>query len=359
MTNSAQYTAYLFDSFTLDLDRGALLAADGSEMPLRPKSFALLRLLVENAGRLLSRDAIMAALWPNLFVTDDNVTQCVRDVRRALGAEAQRMLRTQPRRGYLFTSEVVAVPASPRYERVERYDSGGYEPLVAAEGREGDETIVEMEAVQPDLLPGQVRRAQEEPERSRDGVILADIPPDLGMASIATGQTEPDDGQLGAGTAERRQLTVVACDVVGLAVLSAHLDLEDLREVTTACHRCCTDIIEQYHGYVANYSVDGILAYFGYPQADEHDAERAIRAGLALAEEMPKRVTAAGVPLHVGVGIATGLVVVGDPDGSDAGRTVTVTGARLLWPRVCKDWPPPTRLSSPPRPVVWPATRLS
>ena len=111
MTNSAQYTAYLFDSFTLDLDRGVLLAADGSEMPLRPKSFALLRLLVENAGRLLSRDTIMAALWPDLFVTDDNVTQCVRDIRRALGAEAQRMLRTQPRRGYLFTSEVVAVPA--------------------------------------------------------------------------------------------------------------------------------------------------------------------------------------------------------------------------------------------------------
>ena len=121
-----------------------MLAADGSEMPLRPKSFALLRLLLENAGRLLSRDTIMAALWPNLFVTDDNVTQCVRDVRRALGAEAQRMLRTQPRRGYLFTSEVVAVPAvaaSPRYERVERYDSGRYEPLVAVDGREGDELL--------------------------------------------------------------------------------------------------------------------------------------------------------------------------------------------------------------------------
>src|SRR4051794_7209326 len=114
MTNSTRYTAYLFDSFTLDLDRGALLAPDGVEMPLRPKSFALLRLLVENAGRLVSRQTIMAALWPNVFVTDDNVTQCIRDIREALGADAQRILRTLSRRGYLFTSNVVAVPAARR-----------------------------------------------------------------------------------------------------------------------------------------------------------------------------------------------------------------------------------------------------
>ena len=73
-------------------NEGQLLATDGREMPLRPKSFALLRLLVENAGRLLSRDMIMEALWPNVFVTDDNVTQCVHDIRGALGAEAQQMV---------------------------------------------------------------------------------------------------------------------------------------------------------------------------------------------------------------------------------------------------------------------------
>src|SRR3954454_959660 len=98
--------AYCFDRFTLDLPRGTLLAPDGSELPLRPKSFALLRLLVENAGRLLDRDVIMAAVWPDVFVTDDSITQCVRDVRRALGDEAQRLLRTVPRRGYIFVTEV-------------------------------------------------------------------------------------------------------------------------------------------------------------------------------------------------------------------------------------------------------------
>src|SRR3954453_7423058 len=102
---------YRFDRFVLDLARGALLADDGAELPLRPKSFALLRLLVENAGRLLDRDAIMAAVWPDVFVTDDSITQCVRDIRRALGDEAGRLLRTVPRRGYLLAAAVAAAAA--------------------------------------------------------------------------------------------------------------------------------------------------------------------------------------------------------------------------------------------------------
>src|SRR3954463_13880055 len=97
--------AYRFDRFTLDLDRGALLAFDGAELPLRPKSFALLQLFVENAGRLLDRDTIMGAVWPDVFVTDDSITQCVGDIRRALADEAQRLLRTIPRRGYLFAAQ--------------------------------------------------------------------------------------------------------------------------------------------------------------------------------------------------------------------------------------------------------------
>lgn len=93
-----------FGGFTLNLRRGVLLAADGTERALRARSFALLRYLVENEGRLINRDELMGILWPGLFVTEENLAQCVRDVRRALGGEAQRMLRTMPRRGYLFTA---------------------------------------------------------------------------------------------------------------------------------------------------------------------------------------------------------------------------------------------------------------
>jgi DNA-binding winged helix-turn-helix (wHTH) protein/TolB-like protein len=98
---------YRVGSFVLDLGRGALSACGGTEIPLRRKSFSLLRLLVENAGRLMTRETIMAALWPNIFVTDESLTQCVRDVRRALGNESRHLLRTIPGRGYIFEPEAV------------------------------------------------------------------------------------------------------------------------------------------------------------------------------------------------------------------------------------------------------------
>jgi TolB-like protein len=94
--------AYAFGRFTLHLDRGVLLA-DGAECALRPKSFALLRLFVENPGRLIDRDEIMETIWPGVFVTDDSIAQCISDIRRALGDSDQGLLRTLPRRGFLFT----------------------------------------------------------------------------------------------------------------------------------------------------------------------------------------------------------------------------------------------------------------
>jgi len=96
--------AYEFDRFTLQLGRGALLA-DGVECPLRPKSLTLLRHFVENPGRIIDREEIMDAVWPGVFVTDDSIAQCVSDIRRALGDNEQKLLRTLPRRGYLFTAQ--------------------------------------------------------------------------------------------------------------------------------------------------------------------------------------------------------------------------------------------------------------
>src|SRR5262250_760517 len=112
--------------------------------------------------------------------------------------------------------------------------------------------------------------------------------------------------------AERRQLSVMFGDLVGSTALSARLDPEDLRAVIGAYHRCASSIIESAGGFVAKYMVEGVLAYFGYPRADEHDAERAVRAGLVLVEAVAGLDTVAAGPLQVRVGIATGLVVVGD-----------------------------------------------
>ncbi|WP_038381143.1 adenylate/guanylate cyclase domain-containing protein, partial [Bradyrhizobium elkanii] len=93
-----------------------------------------------------------------------------------------------------------------------------------------------------------------------------------------------------------------------------------------AYHRCCTDLIEQKGGFVAKYMGDGVLAYFGYPRAHEHDAECAVQAGLALVEAVPELETAAGVALRVRIGIATGPVVVGDLIGEGAAREQAVVG---------------------------------
>jgi class 3 adenylate cyclase/predicted ATPase len=127
-------------------------------------------------------------------------------------------------------------------------------------------------------------------------------------------------------TAERRQLTVMFADLVGSTALSTRLDPEDLREIIGAYHRCCAEQIEKSGGFVARYMGDGVLAYFGYPRADEDDAERAICAGLALVAAVAGLQTGPEARLRVRVGIATGLVIVGDLIGEGASQEHEVVG---------------------------------
>ena len=124
--------------------------------------------------------------------------------------------------------------------------------------------------------------------------------------------------------AERRQLTVMFCDLVGSTALSARLDPEELREVIGAYHRCVAEAVRRFDGFVAKYMGDGVLVYFGFPRAHEDDAERAVRAGLAVVEAV--RGIGAADPLEVRIGIATGLVVVGDLIGEGPSQEQAVVG---------------------------------
>jgi class 3 adenylate cyclase len=144
-------------------------------------------------------------------------------------------------------------------------------------------------------------------------------------APIAPGEPGQPGPDAGIG-AERRQLTIMFCDLVGSTALSARLDPEDLRAVIGTYQRCVAAVIEGAGGFVAKYMGDGVLAYFGYPRADEHDAERAVRAGLGLVEAVAGLDTAADLRLQVRVGIATGLVVVGDLIGEGAAQEQVVFG---------------------------------
>jgi class 3 adenylate cyclase/predicted ATPase len=114
---------------------------------------------------------------------------------------------------------------------------------------------------------------------------------------------------------ERRHLTVLFCDLVGSTALAVKLDPEDLRDVIRRFQDACAAEITHMGGYVASFIGDGLLAYFGYPQAHEDDAERAVRAGLALVAKVGQLLFACGEVLRVRVGIATGLVIVGDTFG--------------------------------------------
>jgi class 3 adenylate cyclase len=115
-------------------------------------------------------------------------------------------------------------------------------------------------------------------------------------------------------------------DLVDSTVLSTKLDPEDLRSVIGAYHKCVAQTVDRFGGFVARYMGDGVLIYFGYPQAHEDDAERAVRAGLALVGAVPKLATIAGPPLQVRIGIATGLVVVGDLIGSGGAQECSIVG---------------------------------
>ena len=251
--------SYHFDRFTLDLVRGALLASDGAELPLRPKSFALLQLLVENAGRLLDRDTIMQAIWPDVFVTNDSITQCVRDIRRVLGEEPHGLLRTVPRRGYLFTAEVSrASYAAAGVEELSRLSAAHPAPHALAfaslsdeqgPARRDDTPEDLVDQPHPDGPPGSAPRFPI--QRS-----LLENPVDRASFRPVSEQAEPIAFSPSPG-AERRQVTILYCGLVGLNALLEQLDAEDLCSALRAYHKLCAVAITRGGGHVASCIGDG------------------------------------------------------------------------------------------------------
>jgi class 3 adenylate cyclase len=147
---------------------------------------------------------------------------------------------------------------------------------------------------------------------------------ELAGAAPAAAEPAPGTGPKTQDSAERRQVTVMFSDLVGSTALSARMDPEDLREVISAYQQCVAETVRRFGGFVAKYMGDGVLVYFGYPQAHEDDAERAVRAGLELVAAVAGLKTRAS--LQTRVGIATGLVVVGDLVGSGEAQERGIVG---------------------------------
>ena len=145
----------------------------------------------------------------------------------------------------------------------------------------------------------------------------------IGDVELPSGRSS-EDNRIPKSGAERRQLSVVFCDLVGSTELSARLDPEDLREIIGVYHKTVAAVLTRYGGFVAKYMGDGVLAYFGYPHAHEDDAERVVRAGLALVDAVAD--LDLGERLQLRIGVATGLVIVGDLLGSGSAQERAVVG---------------------------------
>ena len=274
---SASSEMFLFGEFRLDRAGGGLFRrdADGVFVPVAIGSRALeiLAALVERRGDIVPREEIMGAGWPRTVVAEGNLFVQIAALRRILDAaqSGQSCIQTVTGRGYRFIAPVTRC------------------------------------AVGIDQHPRDVSRTGVEPS-----VALADERP-----------LEPQPSSV--SPAERRQLTVMICDLVGVMALAARLDPEDLREIIAAYHRAIAEIATGFDGLVGEHMSDGVMVYFGYPRAHEDDAERAVRAGLGAIDAVG-RLDVGASTLQARVGIATGLVVVGDPLSEGPGREQSVVG---------------------------------
>jgi class 3 adenylate cyclase/DNA-binding winged helix-turn-helix (wHTH) protein len=254
-----------FQAFTLDLERLSL-RGPGGQVDLRPKSYEVLRYLVEHAGRVVTKDEVMRAVWPDVTVGDESLTRCISEVRRAIADEGQAIIKTVPRRGYLFDAAV-------------------------SSGADGGK----------DLVPSSQACAS----CGTTGAPSSRFCGACGASLVEAGPVPVEVAVRAREAVERRQVSVL----VASTGVSARLDPEDLRELMLAYRARAAQIVGQAGGFVSQVLGDGIAAYFGYPEAHEDDAERAVRAGLELAAFAPQLKSAVS---SLSIGIATGPVVVGD-----------------------------------------------
>jgi class 3 adenylate cyclase len=277
MKMQASSDSFLFEEFRLDRLGGRLFRRDdhGAFVPVAIGSRALdiLAALIDRRGDIVSKEEIIAAVWPKTVVEENNLFVQISALRRVLDSaqSGQSCIQTVIGRGYRFIAPVTRCAAGI------------------------------------DQHPRDVSQTGVEPS-----VALADGRP-----------LEPQPSSI--SPAERRQLTVMICDLVGAAALAARLDPEDLREMIAASHRAIAEIASGFDGLIGGYMSDGVMVYFGYPRAHEDDAERAVRAGLGVIDAVGRLDVGAG-KLQARVGIATGLVVVGDPIGEGPAREQPVFG---------------------------------
>jgi class 3 adenylate cyclase len=281
MSGLANSGMFLFEGFRLDRRAGVLFRCEhsGAFVPIGIGSRALdvLGVLVERAGDLVSRDQIIAAVWPLTAVGDNNLNMQIAALRRVLdeGRTGRSSIQTVAGRGYRFTLPVTPVEADLRW----------------------------------------------------DPAAVSLSPPPAADPPTATSLEAPHD------QAERRQITALACELIVPSGSTEAGSLEDLREAVAAFRECISESAARHDGFVFSSLGNTVLALFGYPTAHENGAEHAVRAGLELCISVRTLRTHTDFPTRCRVGIETGTVIVGDRVGEPRDQMVVgdapILAARL------------------------------
>jgi class 3 adenylate cyclase/DNA-binding winged helix-turn-helix (wHTH) protein/predicted ATPase len=274
---------YRFHDYTLDEARRELWRTR-QLVAVEPKVFQVLLYLLQHRDRMVSKEELLEQCWPETFVSESALTRCLTKLRKAVQADgtAPPIIKTLHGHGYRFVADVTLLPPASSPEAVSSPKVRHTPPSAAS---------TPVGSLAPAVPPSEHQIRLELPTPPREPL----------------------------SAAERRQLTVLFCDLVGSTTLADRLDPEDFREITVTYQTTCAEVIRRYGGHIAQYLGDGLLVYFGYPAAHEDDAQHAIHAGLdmfsALVDLNRRLVQPYGIRLSARLGIHTGLVVVGEVGG--------------------------------------------
>jgi DNA-binding winged helix-turn-helix (wHTH) protein len=274
------------------------LLADGQPTRLGGRAFDLLLALIEVPGAMVGKGELLSRIWPGRIVEENRLQSEMSALRKALGVDRD-LIQTVAGRGYQFTGEIREL--SPR--QVAAPSAIPAWPSPATNPSENVSESIGREATLSEVAVHVTQIARRQPLESVEG----------------TRVTKHDAG-------ERRQVTTMSCEAVGLAGRADGIGLEDLAEGIGAFQRCVSEIVGRHGGFVASRLGNSVLVLFGYPAAHEHDAERAIHAGLELCAAVRTLSPDADVPMRCRVGVATGTVIVGALAGTAEVREHGIVG---------------------------------
>ena len=272
-----------FGHFSILPHRRQLLA-QGRPIRLGGRAFDLLLALIEAPGTVVSKDELSSRIWPGRIVEENRLQSEISALRKAFGADRD-LIQTVSGRGYQFTGEISELEAG-----------------VGARHTPAPSAVL--------APPPHATNPSEN--------VSEPIGRDAALSEVTVLVTHDE--------AERRQITAMSCEAIGVAARADGIDLEDLREAIGAFQHCVSEIVGRHSGFIASRLGNTILVLFGYPAAHEDDAERAIRAGLELRAAVRTLRRDAGVPMRCRIGIATGMVIVGDLVGVGKGRDHGIVG---------------------------------